>query len=165
MIPLLPIALQLAQFIPAIAKLLAGDKAEEVAQTVVDVAEAITGTTGDKVIDALKADPTLIARFQTEMMQHQMEWFKTEIQAQRDVIIAEASSESWLTANWRPLVMVVFTGLVVGKWMGWTAAGIGEALELQLLEIIKLGLSGYVVGRSAEKVAPYLSTMFGKKGS
>jgi|SRR5882672_4020010 len=165
MAPLLAIALQLAPMIPGVAKLLAGDKAEEVAKTVVEVAEAVTGTTGDKVVDALKANPTLSLQFQQQIMQHQLDWFRTEVTAQRDVIIAEAQSESWITKNWRPLTMLTFTALVVGKWMGWTAPGVTAEVEMQLLEIIKFGLSGYVVGRSAEKVAPYLATMFKNRGS
>lgn len=163
--PLIAIALQLAQFIPSIARLLAGDKAEEVAQTVVSVAEAITGQSGDKVIDAFKADPALIIRFQSEMMQHQLEWFRTEIQAQRDVIIAEAQSDSWLTKNWRPLTALTFVALIVNWWMGWIDnPRLTEAMVLQLLEIIKYCLSGYVVGRSVEKMAPTIAAALMKKG-
>lgn len=73
--------------------------------------------------------------------------------AAADIIMAEAGGDSWLQKSWRPLTMVTFVGLIVAKWLGFTAPGVTEALELQLFEIIKIGLGGYVIGRSAEKVA------------
>lgn len=38
------------------------------------------------------------------------------MQARLSVIQAEATSEHFLTANWRPIVMLVFTGLIVARW-------------------------------------------------
>lgn len=73
------------------------------------------------------------------------------------VIEAEAAGESWLQRNWRPLTMMVFVGLIVAKWVGWTAPGVSEALELRLLGLIEIGLGGYVIGRSVEKVAPVIA--------
>lgn len=165
--PLIPLALSLLQAFapvaaPAIGRALAGDKGEEVARQLVGAAETLTGKKGSEVIDALKADPNLVLQFQSHVSQLQVDIFKTEIQAQRDVIIAEASSESWITKNWRPLTMLTFVGLLVAKWLGFTATGIGEAEQLALMDIIKYGLSGYVVGRSAEKIAPMLAGMFNK---
>lgn len=77
------------------------------------------------------------------------------VQAQQSVITAEAQGDSWLQRNWRPLVMLTFTGLIVAYWMGWTAPNLKESEILALLEIVKIGLGGYVVGRSAEKVVKY----------
>ena len=77
--------------------------------------------------------------------------------AAADVIRTEAEGESWLQRNWRPLTMMVFVGLIVGKWLGYTAPGVSEALELRLLGLIEIGLGGYVIGRSVEKVAPVIA--------
>lgn len=74
------------------------------------------------------------------------------MQARLSVIQAEASSEHFLTANWRPIVMLVFTGLIVARWFGLSAEGITEREYIEIWEILKLGIGGYVVGRSAEKV-------------
>jgi hypothetical protein len=49
--------------------------------------------------------------------------------------------------------MLTFLGLIVAKWLGWTAPGITEALELKVFDIIEIGLGGYVIGRSLEKAA------------
>ena len=44
-----------------------------------------------------------------------------ELAQQAGVIQSEAQGESWLQRCWRPLVMLVFTALVVCRWMGWAA--------------------------------------------
>lgn len=78
-------------------------------------------------------------------------------EAAAQVIQAEAAGESWLQRNWRPLTMMVFVSLIVAKWTGYTAPGVSEALELRLLGLIEIGLGGYVIGRSVEKVAPIVA--------
>ena len=45
----------------------------------------------------------------------------------------------------------------------WSAPNLAEAEALKLWDIVEIGLGGYVIGRSAEKVLPVLvETM--KKG-
>ena len=75
-------------------------------------------------------------------------------QAAASIVRAEAESEHWLTANWRPILMLVFAGLIVARWFGLTTAGITEAVELKLWGILEIGIGGYVIGRSAEKIIP-----------
>ena len=83
---------------------------------------------------------------------------------QADVIKAEAQGASWLQRNWRPLLMLDFAGLITARWLGYTAPNLTPDLELQLLEIVKIGVGGYVIGRSAEKIAPSIAeAMRGKK--
>lgn len=77
-------------------------------------------------------------------------------QAAAAIIQAEAASRHWLAANWRPLTMLTFVGLIVARWLGWTAPNMSEAEYLSIYELIKIGLGGYVVGRSAEKVLPMI---------
>ncbi len=78
---------------------------------------------------------------------------EAEIKSQRSVLIAEITGESWLQRNWRPIVMLLLTGLVSAHWLGFTPPNISDAIVSELLAIVKVGLGGYVVGRSAEKVA------------
>lgn len=70
------------------------------------------------------------------------------------IITTEANSQSWITRNWRPLTMLTFVALLVLRWLGLTDATVPEAVEVELMQLIKIGLGGYVVGRSAEKVVP-----------
>ena len=72
--------------------------------------------------------------------------------AAAEVVKAEAQGQSWLQRTWRPVTMLVFVGLIVARWLGWSAPNLGEAEVLKLWDIVEIGLGGYVIGRSAEKV-------------
>lgn len=74
--------------------------------------------------------------------------------AAAEVVKAEAQGQSWLQRTWRPVTMLVFVALIVARWLGWSAPNIGEAEALKLWNIIEIGLGGYVIGRSAEKILP-----------
>ena len=76
--------------------------------------------------------------------------------AAADVVNSEAQGQSWLQRSWRPITMLVFVALIVARWIGWSAPCLGEAEVLKLWRIAEIGLGGYVIGRSAEKVLPGL---------
>lgn len=81
----------------------------------------------------------------------------TEIEkAAAGIVEAEAQGQSWLQRTWRPITMLVFVALIVTRWLGWSAPNLGESEALKLWDIVQLGLGGYVIGRSAEKVLPGL---------
>ena len=67
------------------------------------------------------------------------------------IVVAEAEGGSWIQRSWCPVTMLTFVALVVARWLGLTTPGITPEEELALFEIIKIGLGGYVVGRSVEK--------------
>ena len=75
-----------------------------------------------------------------------------EIEAAATVIQLEAQG-SWLQRSWRPIMMLLFAALMVAHWFGFTAPNIPESVQNSLLNIILVGIGGYTVGRSAEKVA------------
>lgn len=74
------------------------------------------------------------------------------------VVEAEAKSDHWLTSAWRPLTMLCFVGLICARVFGWTSPNVGPAEYMELWALVKLGLGGYVVGRSAEKIAPSIAS-------
>lgn len=76
---------------------------------------------------------------------------------QAGIVQAEATSDNWLTASWRPITMLVFTALIVARWFGWAAPNLTDAEYLKLWDIVQLGLGGYVIGRSVEKVVPAIA--------
>jgi hypothetical protein len=82
--------------------------------------------------------------------------------AAASIVKAEAESENWLTSSWRPILMLVFGSLIVARWFGFTAPGITEAVELKLWGILEVGIGGYVIGRSAEKIAPQIASALKK---
>lgn len=75
-----------------------------------------------------------------------------ELENAVSVINTEANGHSWLQRNWRPLVMLTFTGLTVAHWLGYTSPNLSEEQILGLLDIVQVGIGGYVLGRSGEKI-------------
>lgn len=102
-------------------------------------------------------DPAEAAKAQQDMVMALLSQQAALNAAAGDIIQAEAKSEHWLTATWRPIVMLTLTAMIVARWLGLAAPGISEAEAVKLWEIVQLGLGGYVIGRSIEKVAPQLA--------
>lgn len=107
-----------------------------------------------KVVGNLFPDPTERAKAEAEAMRQLLSAQSQIEAAAADIVKAEASSGNWLAAAWRPITMLVFVTLIVARWFGYAAPGLSEAEALKLWSIVELGLGGYVIGRSAEKVAP-----------
>ena len=83
--------------------------------------------------------------------------------AAAEVVKAEAQGQSWLQRTWRPVTMLVFVALIVARWLGWSAPNLGEAEVMKLWDIVEIGLGGYVIGRSAEKILPSVVSSLQKK--
>ena len=81
-----------------------------------------------------------------------MEYESQLLTAKTDIIKAEANSASWIARNWRPITMLSFLALVVLD----SLAILPTPLAKEAWTMLQIGLSGYVVGRSAEKVAKTL---------
>ncbi len=110
----------------------------------------------DPVTGLLEVGKSLIDKFWPdagEAERAKVQTFLAVFMAQADIVKTEAASSHWLAANWRPLVMLTFCGLIVARWFGWAAPNLSEAEYLKLWSIVEFGLGGYVVGRSVEKIA------------
>lgn len=94
-----------------------------------------------------------------------MDFEARQLEVQGRIVEAEAKSESFLTANWRPIVMLTFTVLVVGRWFGFSAPNIPPEIESQLWTLLQIGLGGYVAGRSVEKIADTVGKVLDKKNA
>ena len=89
------------------------------------------------------------------------ELMQAELEAQKQIVLAEAKG-GILQRNWRPALMVWFAGLIGGYWFGFTPENLSEASINDLFDLVKLGVGGYVVGRSAEKIAQTVAPSLGK---
>lgn len=107
-----------------------------------------------KIVGNLFPDPEAKAKAESEVMAQLLAHQGQIEQAAASIIKTEAASKHWLAANWRPLLMLTFGGLIVARWFGWAAPNLSEAEYLALWDIVQLGIGGYVVGRSAEKTIP-----------
>lgn len=86
---------------------------------------------------------TKVIAYETQLMDNQSK-----------IILAEAQGESWLQRNWRPLMMVWFAALLGMYWFGFTPLNLSQETLNQLFLLMQLGIGGYIVGRSGEKIIP-----------
>lgn len=112
---------------------------------------------GGKLIDRLWPDPEQRAQAQLALMELAQKGELTELVERASIVKAEAQSGHWLAATWRPVLMLTFGALIVARWFGWAAPNLTEAEYLKLWSIVELGLGGYVIGRSAEKIVPSIA--------
>ena len=112
----------------------------------------IIGSLAGKVLDKFVEDKDLSKKIESELTMELMRYESAELKAATDIIVAEARSGNWITNSWRPITMLTFVALIVLHWLGFTAENLPEEQVLALLEIVKVGLGGYVLGRSGEKI-------------
>lgn len=75
-----------------------------------------------------------------------------ELEAAAKIIVAEAQGDSWLQRNWRPLLMVMFGTIIANNYLVVPIFNTPPAdIPPDMWDLLKLGVGGYVVGRSAEK--------------
>ena len=73
--------------------------------------------------------------------------------AAAQVITAEATSEHTITATWRPILMLApISELILSHALGQQAM-LSIPLPDELWNLLMIGVGGYVVGRSGEKIA------------
>lgn len=122
-----------------------------------------------KVVDKSTLDKDKALELKTELKQviTKLDYSKydNELQAKVKTVLAEEQGKSWLQRNWRPGLMALF-GLIIAN--NYIIApyiqllfGMSKAIMLpippDMWGLLKLGISGYIVGRSAEKVATTLN--------
>ena len=116
-----------------------------------------------RALGNLIPDPAVKAQAEAEIAKQLLASSAELERAAGDIVLAEAKSEHFLAACWRPILMLTFGGLIVARWLGYSAPGISEAEVLKLWDIVQLGLGGYVIGRSAEKIAPQIADALKRK--
>ena len=110
------------------------------------VREAITG---EKV-----ADPNL----KLELLKELHEAESKMMEAQAKTIVAEASSEHFLVASWRPITMLSFVAIIVNNYI---VAPYAQLLGIPIVildippnmwNLLTVGIGGYIASRGAEKM-------------
>ena len=115
------------------------------------------------VIDKLIPDRGLQARLKAELEQTALAQQSELAKAQRDIVLAEISADSWMTRQWRPCLMFVIMGFLVLYGLvlplADLIAGAPVAFAPRWVDIpdgmwnlLGLGVGGYVGGRSLEKL-------------
>jgi hypothetical protein len=115
------IAMGLAQFVPQIAKWLTGsDQVEQVAQKVVNIAQAVTGQpTGDAALKAMQADPALVLQYRQAVLAQELEFQRMAVKNASDInatMRAEVTAEHWPSYSWRPAIGFSFAAYITAQW-------------------------------------------------
>lgn len=105
-----------------------------------------------KIVDGLSVSATEKKEIRSKLVRSLYEYATHLEEAQASVIRTEAQG-NWLQKSWRPIVMLTFTFIVL----------VGAFYPLPLLKdtsefwsLLEIGLGGYVIGRSVEKVTDKL---------
>lgn len=81
-------------------------------------------------------------------------------EASSQIVVAEASSESWLARSWRPIFMWVCMAIVISFWFGYMPPHLNApmpAMVAEIFDLLKIGMGGYIGGRSLEKIVSSLA--------
>lgn len=108
-------------------------------------------TTSDEEKATLKNE---LVKIQNNMAEKVLDYQGKLLDSQTRLIEAEAKGQSWLQRNWRPITMITFLFLVCMDSFGVLAF----RLSGQAWTLLQIGLGGYVVGRSGEKIAGKLKS-------
>jgi hypothetical protein len=114
---------------------------------------AIVGIVG-KVIDKAVPDRTQAESLKAQLTAQIVMLNAEELKQASSIILAEVQGESWLQRNWRPMLMIWFAGLLGLYWFGFAPAYLIEnpTVMERLFALLQVGIGGYIVGRSAEKI-------------
>tara|TARA_R110002012_G_scaffold130932_1_gene283463 strand:- start:4 stop:402 length:399 start_codon:yes stop_codon:yes gene_type:complete len=112
---------------------------------------------GKGLINKWFPDPEEASKREAELsimlINQELEVFKT----QAHVISTESRSEHFLVSAWRPITMLVFVFIIANNYILAPYIGLFFGVDVSLdlppdmWDLLKIGLGGYVVGRSSEK--------------
>lgn len=132
----------------------------------------ISGFLSTPITDLVKAANEVIGQFVTspeQKLQAELQLSKLESdfrlktmdadielsKAQADVIKSEATSQSWAARNWRPILMLTFNYIILHNYVLAPLFHLASVpLVPDMWDLLKLGITGYIGGRTIEKVAP-----------
>jgi len=120
------------------------------------VLEGVLGIVDKAVLDKDKANE-IKSQVQLALMQMDYSSFDKEIEARARIITAEAQG-SWIQRSWRPILMLTIIAIVANNYLifpymdllGYKATML--ALPDRLWGLMEIGVGGYIVGRSGEKI-------------
>lgn len=111
------------------------------------------------VIDKVLPDQAQADKAKLALVELQQKGELQHIEAASKVIIAESEGEGYLQKNWRPITMLVFVFIIANNYiiypylsLFWDKAPM-LPLPDHLWKLLELGITGYIVGRTGEKIA------------
>ena len=145
----------------SIAEINVGDFFKGLGSLALSIRSAITGSMTPE-----QKSQVLVQLSQLEAQAEKVEIAYREAQAK--VIIAEAQGPSWLQRNWRPILMLTIVFIVANNYViaPYISLFGYKSLALELPEtmwnLMNIGVGGYIVGRSGEKIATSVAEVMKK---
>lgn len=96
-----------------------------------------------------------LENIQTAITTKLIEYHTAVMEAQQEIVVAEAKGDGWLQKSWRPIAMLVFMAMIVITWLGFSSSTVSEEMHIRILDIVQGGLWGYIGARSVEKVGTF----------
>lgn len=113
---------------------------------------------GSTIIDKIWPDAGEREKARLRLMELHQSGQLADLESRVKIMLAEMSG-NWLQRSWRPILMLTIIAIVANNYLVYPYLALfwdrapQLALPSQLWSLMELGLGGYVVGRSAEKVA------------
>lgn len=111
----------------------------------------------DKGIENQDQKNVLKSQLTTVLENADLTRFTSLVNAQMQVLVAEAQGKSWLQRSWRPILMLTIVAIVANNYIIYpylslfTDRAVILDLPDKLYSLMQIGVGGYIVGRSAEK--------------
>ena len=112
---------------------------------------------GSTLLDKFFPDKDEAAKAKLHLMELHQNGELSKLQTRAGIITAEAKSEHFLVAAWRPITMLVFVFIIANNYIvyPYLSLFIDNAPELKIppdmWDLLKIGIGGYTVGRTVEK--------------
>lgn len=125
---------------------------------IVEAVDGIIKSTVGKLITDKDLGTRLESELSLKIVDQVPGIIKTELLAKKDVLLAELGGESWLQRNWRPILMLCVVAIIVNNYILFpylslfTSKALLLDLPTDLWKLMKIGVGGYIVGRSGEKM-------------
>jgi hypothetical protein len=113
------------------------------------------------IVDDFVPDKDLANKLKAALKERMMVIAHTEfitlLKSQTEIILAEAKG-GWLQRNWRPGLMAMFGAIIFNNYIFYPYLSLffenAPMMEIppDMWGLLKIGVGGYVVGRSVEKV-------------
>lgn len=87
---------------------------------------------------------------QAACLQTALDYEKSTFEARANIIAKEA--EHPIAGIWRPILMLTFGGLIVGRFLGFEADAMSPDEYVEMWGLLKVGIGGYIAARSTEKI-------------
>ena len=122
-----------------------------------DFFEGLFGVIDKAVLDKDEANK-LKSQIETIVQNGDIKKFEADMEARSKIIIGEIQGKSALQRNWRPILMLSIVAIVVNNYIlfpylsMFTDKVVILELPNALFNLMTVGVGGYIVGRSGEKI-------------